>query len=333
MVKPCSCFVLGERTGAIDVSSGPSGRLGLLVYWLDVDTGMDDAVALLAACGSLPGGRFAWISTVAGNVGLDAVFDNTLRVMAAAGRGDVAVYVGADGPLVRDRVDATYAHGVSGLGSVVLPLADRPPAGGLRAMLDHLEATDDGSVVLVATGPLTNIALLCRLAPGIMRAKIARTVWMGGGRGRGNVTVAAEFNAYADPEAVAVALDVLAPVTVVDLVTTHALALSRDEVASLDSLGTLRGSLARRLLDDPAYGGGSGPADRVVVHDAVAFLEALHPGVMFETARLPVQVDLSHGPSYGATWVGGKARGPVADWPGVPARERFVEMLRAALGG
>lgn len=302
-----------------------------MFYWLDVDTGIDDAVALLAAAGTLKGETFAWITTVAGNVGLGAVQENTRRVMAAAGRDDVPVYIGVDGPLVRDVVDAAYAHGTSGLGSVALPPASRPPAGDLRAALARLEAMEDKSVVLVPTGPLTNIAILCRLAPDVMRAKIARTVWMGGGRGRGNVTVAAEFNAYADPEAVAIVLDVLSPVTVVDLNTTHAAVLTRDEVAALESIGTPLSRLARQLLEDPAYGGSPASAGRVIVHDAVAFLEALHPGAMFDTERLPVQVDLSHGPSYGATLVGRKAKGPMADWPGAPRRERFVELLREAL--
>jgi pyrimidine-specific ribonucleoside hydrolase len=301
-------------------------------YWLDVDTGIDDAVALLAAAGALEAERFAWVSTVAGNVALPAVVENTRRILAAAGREDVAVYVGADRPLVRDAVDAAYAHGASGLGSVSLSAATRAPAGDLRDLLSRLEAAPDASVTLVPTGPLTNIALLCRLAPALMQRKVARTVWMGGGRGLGNITVAAEFNAFADPEAAAIVLAVLEPVTVVDLNTTRAAALRRAEVADLGRAGSPLARLACRLLEDPQYGGGPSADDRVVVHDAVALLEAVRPGAMFSTTRLAVEVDLSHGPSYGATLVGRKARGPTADWPLEPVRERFAALLAEALG-
>jgi inosine-uridine nucleoside N-ribohydrolase len=297
-------------------------------YWLDVDTGIDDAVALLAAAGAVPAGGWAWVSAVAGNVGLDAVVDNTLRVLAAAGRDEVPVFRGADRPLVRRRVDAAYAHGESGLGGVALPPPRRAPEGDLLALAARLAEVPDGSLTLVATGPLTNIALLCRLAPDLVRRKVARTVWMGGGRGRGNVTAAAEFNAYADPEAAAVVLEALAPVAVVDLVATHAAHLTPDEVRGLARLGS-RGALACALLEDPAYGGAR--AGGVVVHDAVALLAAIHPGELFEFRPAPVEVDLSRGPSYGATLAGPKVHGPEALWPTAPDRERFAALLAAAL--
>lgn len=302
-----------------------------MTFWLDVDTGIDDAVALLAAAGVLPGERFGWVTTVAGNVGLDKVVPNTLRVMAAAGRADVPVFTGADRPLVRDAVDAAYAHGKTGLGSVALPEASAGPAGDLRAAIDRLAAAPDGSVTLVATGPLTNIALVCRIAPDLVRRKLAATVWMGGGRGLGNITAAAEFNAFADPEAAAIALADLSPVVVVDLRTTRAASLTAAEVDALGALGTARGRLAGDLLRDPAYAAGPRVTDRVIVHDAVALLCAVYPGAMFSTTRQPLAVDLSHGPSYGATLVGAKADGPAADMPDEPRREVFVQLLREAL--
>lgn len=306
----------------------------MMVCWLDVDTGIDDAVALLAAAGLLAGEAFGWVSAVAGNVGLEAVVDNTRRVLAAAGRDDVDVYAGADRPLVRSIVDAAHVHGESGLGAFVLPPATRPLAGDLLALLARIEAAPDGGVCLVATAPLTNIALLCRLRPGLLRRKLARTVWMGGGRGVGNATVAAEFNAYADPEAAAVALDALRPVTLVDLKTTHRAYLAPQEVRALGLGGGRLGTLAQRLLEDPAYGAPHPGCDdrRVVVHDAVALLEAVRPGSMFGLARARVAVDLSGGLSHGATLVGHKAPGPEADWPDAPDRQRFAAFLAEALG-
>lgn len=300
-------------------------------YWLDVDTGIDDAIALLAAAGDMPQASvLGLVSTVAGNVDLASVYANTRAVLTAAGRADVPVFRGADTPLVRPRIDAAYVHGATGLGGVHLPAGENPDAGDLVALLRTLEGRPDGTVCLVATGPLTNVALLARLAPDVVRRKVGRTVWMGGGRGLGNTTPAAEFNAFADPEAVAVVLSVLTPVTVVQLGTTRLAYLTGSDVRELEGLGP-RGRLARALLEDPAYGGMSRP-DRVIVHDAVAFLEALHPGDLFETRREPVQVDLSGGPSYGATLMGRHALGPEADISGEPRRERFVTRLREALG-
>jgi inosine-uridine nucleoside N-ribohydrolase len=304
-----------------------------MMHWLDVDTGIDDAVALLAAAGLLPASALGFVSAVAGNVALPHVVENTRRVLAAAGRGDVDVYAGADRPLVRPMVDAAYVHGESGLGAVTLPVATRPVAGGLLDLLERLRTLDDRSLCLVATGPLTNVALLCRLAPDVLRRTVARTVWMGGGRGIGNITVAAEFNAFADPEAAAIALDVLAPVTVVDLNTTHRAYLTPEEVAALGRLPGALGPLAQRVLEDPVYGGPHpGHEDHhVVVHDAVALLEAVRPGSMFALRRERVAVDLSGGPSYGATLVGRKANGPEADWPEAPDRARFAALLAEAL--
>lgn len=299
--------------------------------WLDVDTGIDDAIALLAASGGLAGDRFGFVSTVSGNVGLLSVVENTRRVLAAAGRDDVDVYRGADRPILREPIDAADVHGKSGLGSVSMAPARRPLAGDLLDLTQRLALQPDGDVCLVATAPLTNVALLARLAPELLRRKVGRTVWMGGGRGTGNTTAAAEFNAYADPEAAAIALEVLAPVTVVHLGTTRSAYLTAGEVASFGDLGA-RGILARNLLQDPAYQGISKP-DRVIVHDAVALLEALAPGEIFATTRETIQVDLSGGPSYGATLCGRRTTGPDADWSGAPVRERFVAGLRAALSG
>lgn len=260
---------------------------------------------------------------------LASVFVNTRKVLTAAGRADVPVFRGADRPLVRPRVDAAYAHGATGLGSVGLPPGENPCAGDLLALVRRLEGCPDGGICLVATGPLTNVALLARLAPELLRRKVDRTVWMGGGQGLGNITPAAEFNAFADPEAVSVVLEALSPVTMVQLGTTRVAYLTRAEVRDLGDLGP-RGQLARILLEDPAYGGMSHP-DRVIVHDAVALLEALRPGDLFGSRREPVEIDLSGGPSYGATLMGLGARGPYADISGEPDRERFVLRLREAL--
>ena len=107
---------------------------------MDVDTGVDDALALLLALSS-PEVELVGVSTVAGNVPLPRTTDNTLRLLQWAGRGDVSVYVGAERPLVRDAVAAADVHGATGLGAAQLPEARTSPAGdGVEFLLNTLQA-------------------------------------------------------------------------------------------------------------------------------------------------------------------------------------------------
>ena len=123
---------------------------------MDVDTGVDDALALLLALSS-PEVELVGVSTVAGNVSLSLTTDNTLRLLQWAQRADVPVYAGADRPLVRDAVAAADVHGATGLGAAQLPEARTSPAGdGVEFLLSTLQARP-GEVTLVATGPLTNL--------------------------------------------------------------------------------------------------------------------------------------------------------------------------------
>jgi purine nucleosidase/non-specific riboncleoside hydrolase len=172
---------------------------------LDTDGGVDDAQALilLAGNGVVPHA----ITTVFGNVGLDAATRNILDILATLGL-EVPVYKGTGLPLIQPIIDATYVHGEDGLGG-----APRPVSAGLPENLHAVDflrsafrqaAADGEKIDLLMIGPLTNLALALRLDPDIV-AGIGRLVIMGGTlHGRGNVTPAAEFNVFADPEAAAI---------------------------------------------------------------------------------------------------------------------------------
>jgi purine nucleosidase len=170
---------------------------------LDCDPGIDDALAIAFAHGH-PGLDLLGITTVAGNVGLAQTTVNALAVCEFIGAGRTPVTAGAVGPLLRAALDARQVHGEGGLGGATLPRPAAGPAAGHA--VDYLIETIGaarGEITLVATGPLTNIALALRLEPRL--ADWAREiVIMGGSAGRGNTTPAAEYNMWADPEAAAV---------------------------------------------------------------------------------------------------------------------------------
>jgi inosine-uridine nucleoside N-ribohydrolase len=185
---------------------------------LDCDPGHDDAIALLLALAS-PELELLGVTTVAGNQTLDKTTANAIRLLEFAGRDEIPVAAGADRPLVRDQYIASYVHGETGLDGPDLP----PPRGSpldrhaVDFLADAIRETG-GNVTLVPTGPLTNVALLLALHPD---ARPERIVLMGGAIAEGNVTPAAEFNIWADPEAAARVFASGIDVTMVGLDVTH----------------------------------------------------------------------------------------------------------------
>ena len=170
---------------------------------LDCDPGIDDALAIVFAHGH-PGIDLLGITTVAGNAGLAKTTANALAVCAFIGAGEVTVTAGSAGPLLRPAFDARQVHGESGLGGAVLPpprAATAAPGHAIDYIIDTVGAAR-GEITLVATGPLTNIALAVKREPRLADW-VREFVIMGGSAGRGNVTPAAEYNMWADPEAAA----------------------------------------------------------------------------------------------------------------------------------
>src|SRR5271166_48773 len=169
---------------------------------MDVDTGIDDAMALLYACAH-QGAHILGVSTVVGNVSLAAATRNTRAVLALARRDDIPVWPGAPTAISIPVKDASEVHGRSGLGHAVLPEPDEPARvqHAVEAIIAAARA-HAGRLILVATGPLTNIALAVMREPELPRL-VKRFVIMGGAylEAAGNVTPSAEFNIWHDPEA------------------------------------------------------------------------------------------------------------------------------------
>ncbi len=207
---------------------------------LDCDPGIDDALAIAFAHGH-PAIELAGITAVAGNVGLARTTRNALAVADFVGAAIVPVAAGCAAPLLRPALDASRVHGESGLGGAVLPESARP--------LEREHAVDfliaaigaaPGEITLVATGPLTNIAMAVRKEPRLVEW-VRDFVIMGGSAGRGNVTPAAEFNMWADPEAAAVVFGAGGTVRMIGLdVTLRALATPpiRERMGTLGRLGS-----------------------------------------------------------------------------------------------
>ena len=267
---------------------------------LDTDPGHDDAIALLLALAS-PELELLGVTTVAGNQTLDKTTTNALKVLEAAGRTEIPVHVGAARPLVRDQWSASFVHGESGLDGPDLPDPKTEPRQGhaVDFLAEQLQARD--GVVLVPVGPLTNIALLLAKYDGI-EERIARIVLMGGAIAEGNVTPAAEFNVWADPEAAHRVFTSGVDVTMIGLDVTHKALLFPEQAERLRGTGPV-GKLVAELYDFyhahhvRMYGWEGSP-----VHDAVAVAHVIRDDLV-TTEHRHVRVDIGPEPSRGRTYV------------------------------
>ena len=247
---------------------------------IDCDPGHDDAIALLLALGS-PEVELLGVTTVHGNQTLEKTTKNALRVLELAGRTDVPVAAGADRPLARDLVVAAHVHGESGLDGPVLPEPTIEPVP--EAAADFLAEKIVDGTVLVPTGPLTNVAQLLQRHPDAA-GRLSEIVLMGGAIAEGNMTPAAEFNIWADPEAAQAVFQSGVDVTMVGLDVTHRALLTSDEAERLRSTGTIGAFVADlveffKVFHQEVYGWDGAP-----IHDAVAVAEVIQPGLV--TTRL-----------------------------------------------
>ena len=183
---------------------------------LDVDTGVDDAFAVLFAA-LHPDINLLGITCVDGNTNVDQVVANTLKVLDAAGAGDIPVARGAVRPLLGVSQYAEYVHGADGMGDLGIAPSTRKvdPRSAVELLRDLIEGSKD-PVTLVPVAPLTNIALFLRAFPESAK-KIHRIVLMGGSASAGNATAAAEFNVWHDPEAAAIVFQSGVPITMYGL--------------------------------------------------------------------------------------------------------------------
>jgi inosine-uridine nucleoside N-ribohydrolase len=262
---------------------------------LDCDPGHDDAIALLLALAS-PEVELLGVTTVAGNQTLEKTTANAIRVLDFVGRGDVTVAAGADRPLVRDPFVAAYVHGETGLDGPDLPPPQREPIAqhAVEFLAEHV-----AGATLVPIGPLTNVALLLAEHPD---ARPDRIVLMGGSIGLGNVTPAAEFNIWADPEAAARVFASGIELTMIGLDVTHQALLMTDDAERLRASGRT-GRMVAELYDffhrfhADTYGFGGSP-----IHDAVALAYVFRPELV-QTERRHVAIECASELNRGRTVV------------------------------
>ncbi len=255
---------------------------------LDCDPGIDDALAIAFAHGH-PGIDLVGITTVAGNVGLAKTTANALAVCEFIGAAGTPVTAGCAGPLLRPALDARQVHGDSGLGGAVLPPAAANPAGGhaIDYLIETVRAAP-GEITLVATGPLTNIALAVRREPRLADW-VREFVIMGGSAGRGNVTPAAEYNIWADPEAAAAVFRAGWTVTMLGLDVTLRTGASEAVLRRMGELGPLGTRLLLPALEQyRSVREPGGPP----VHDVCAVAWVAEPD-LFGLIPARVQVELA----------------------------------------
>jgi purine nucleosidase len=259
---------------------------------LDCDPGIDDALAIVFAHGH-PGIDLLGITTVAGNAGLAKTTANALAVCEYIGAPEIPVTAGSAGPLLRPAFDARHVHGESGLGGAVLPRPAASAAAGhaIDYIIDMVAAAR-GEITLVATGPMTNIALAVKREPRLADW-VREFVIMGGSAGRGNVTPAAEYNMWADPEAAAAVFRAGWTVNVLGLDVTMRTGAGPSVLKRMRGLGPLGAELLLPALDryestGLAAAGGERPGPPV--HDVCAVAWVAQPG-LFGLVPAWVQVE------------------------------------------
>jgi pyrimidine-specific ribonucleoside hydrolase len=284
---------------------------------LDVDTGVDDALAILFAV-KHPGLDVLGISCVAGNAPLAQVVDNTLRILDAAGAPDIPVAAGAVRPLIEPARAARHVHGADGLGDIVLPPTRRQaePVGAVELMrgliLEH-----DAPVTLVALAPQTNLALLLRTYPEVA-GNLERIVFMGGSATVGNATAVAEFNVWHDPEAAAIVLDSNVPTYMYGLDVFNRVAIDHDVAEALehgdDAIGRVVGTLLGHRI---ALSGDERAEYTGLIGDAGAVCSIVDP-LALRTEIRPVRVELA---GYGR----GQTLVDLRDAPGQDVAQRLAD--------
>jgi inosine-uridine nucleoside N-ribohydrolase len=284
---------------------------------IDCDPGHDDMMAIMLACAHPEELELLGVTTVAGNQTGEKTWLNARKTLTLIGRTDVPAARGADRPLLRQPTVAPEIHGVSGLDGANLPepATEGLPVHAVDFILDALHASPD-PVTLVPTGPLTNIALALLKDPAVA-SDIERIVLMGGAVFDSNVTPAAEFNIYVDPEAAKIVFGCGRPITMVGLDVTNKALLTFDEIAEMGRWGGKVSGLVAPLLQ--FFAGANREFfgfDGAPLHDALAVAHLLRPGII-RTKFLNVEIETTGELTRGRT---------VADLYGVTGRRPNAEV-------
>ncbi len=277
---------------------------------LDCDPGHDDAVAILLALAAPQQIEVLGLTVVGGNVPLERTVENALRVLLLADREDIPVYGGCPRPLLREMVTAEHVHGESGLDTgsgqlLTMPETTAADQHAVNYLIDTIRASDDKTVTLVATGPLTNVAASFAMAPDIID-RLHQVVIMGGAfHEPGNITPAAEFNIFVDPHAAKAVFDSGVDLVAFGLDITHQMRITPARLADISGKGGRCGSVVADLLeffnqyDMSKYGWDGAP-----LHDPCT-IAWLIDAEIFSGRKMSVSVDINDGINLGRT---------VADW-------------------
>ena len=268
---------------------------------LDCDPGHDDAIAILLALGS-PEIDLLGITTIGGNHSLEKVTYNARALCELAGHPEMPVHAGCMKPLVREAIDAAYIHGETGLDGVELPEPSRPlpERHAVTWLIETVMSHEAGAITVVATGPLTNIAVAARMEPRIV-GRIKEIVLMGGAYGVGNATPVAEFNILCDPEAAHIAFNERWPLTMIGLDVTHQALCTSEVQKTISSASPKLADAVNGLMDffRSTYQDQEAFPDPPT-HDPCAVAYVIDPALI-PTRRCPVDVELRGELTYGMT--------------------------------
>ena len=304
---------------------------------IDTDPGQDDAVAILLALASPEELEVLGITAVAGNVPLPLTQKNARIICELAGRPDMRVFAGCDSPLRRKLVTAEHVHGKTGLdgpqlADPVMPLQDQH---GVDFIIETLRREPADSVTLCPLGPLTNVAVAFQKAPDII-ARVRQIVLMGGAYFEvGNITPAAEFNIYVDPEAAEIVFKSGVPLVVMPLDVTHKALTNRARIEGFRAMGTEPGRMVAEWtdfferFDMQKYGSEGAP-----LHDPCVIAYLLKPE-LFTGRHINVEIETQSELTLGMTvadWWGVTKRAPNALFIGGIDADGFYELLIERIG-
>jgi len=258
---------------------------------LDCDPGHDDMIAIILACASQELDLLG-ITTVAGNQTGEKTFNNAMKILSLIGENQIPVIRGFDKPMLRDLTTSPNIHGDSGLDGAVLPDSTITPSDGhaVDFIIETIENTAEKTYI-IATGPLTNIAVTLIKAPEIKK-KIERIIIMGGALFDSNITPAAEFNIYVDPEAAKCVIDSGLPITLVTLDVSNKALFTWKDIAELKSWNGRVSFIISSLLQ--FFGQTCKDVfdlEGAPLHDPITVSYAIDPEIL-ETRHLHVDVEI-----------------------------------------
>ncbi len=304
---------------------------------IDTDPGQDDAVAILLALASPEEIEVLGITAVAGNVPLALTQKNARIVCEVAGRPEIAIYAGCAQPLARDLVTAEHVHGKTGLDGPVLddPKMELADGHAVDFIVETVHAHPEGTVTICPLGPLTNVATALKRDSSIA-AKVQEIVLMGGAYFEvGNITPAAEFNIFVDPEAAEIVFKSGVPITVMPLDVTHKALVTKPRNDAFRALGTTPGRVVAEWtdfferFDKEKYGSAGAP-----LHDPCVIAYLIRPE-LFSGRHINVEIETRGELTQGMTvadWWRVTDRSPNAMFMGDLDAEGFFSLLTERIG-